>query len=122
MKYVQFENKIRDNIVKDVNRQNFAPSFGMVAEYDRETNTATVVTARPGSNQMGEIYRNVPCPVTVGVQAVAPELGKPCQLTFPNGTQGAPMISQFFNHDFRKYEYVRHYEAVVDTPRFLMEL
>lgn len=58
--------------------------YGIVLHYDSTENVATIVLSRPGSDEPGEIFSNVPCPVTNGIQTVAPEIGRAC---FPAGTR-----------------------------------
>lgn len=121
MRYPKFEEKLRENISSS-NFQGQSPNFGIVLDYSAETNTATVMSARPGSAKPGEIYKDVPCPQNIGVQMVAPEPGRPCQLSFPGGTQVAPMIVGFFNPRHVENDYMSNTLAKNDIPRFMMEL
>lgn len=121
MRYPKFEEKLRQNIdSSQLNNRN--PYFGIVLTYDPETNTATVMTARPGSGKPGEIYRNVSCPQTLGVQMVAPEAGRPCQLSFPGGIQVEPIITSFFNPNHVEIDHRKQSVAKNEIPRFMMEL
>lgn len=122
MRYVKFEDKIRNNIVKDSMRQDYTPSMGIVLKYNREKHEVTIVTARPGSNQLGEMYTRVPCPQTNGVQTVAPQVGRPCWISFPNGEQSSPVVTGFFNPYYRDNDFENESIAINDTPRFMMEL
>lgn len=122
MKNVKFEEKLRRNIVDTAMREDYAPTLGIVLQYNSETHQATVVTARPGSQQVGEAFHNVPCPQTNGVQTVAPEPGRPCWLGFPNGTKNSPVIISYFNPSYRENDYRTQNYAVNDTPRFMMEM
>jgi len=96
--------------------------YGIVLHYDPEENAATVLLSRPGSDQPGEIFSSVPCPVTNGVQVVSPEIGRPCWVEFKGNTQTNPMITHFFNHSYHTNDYARQYYADNDTPRFMMEM
>lgn len=122
MKYVKFEEKIKENIVKDTFRQNNVPTTAMVLRYDREKHEVDIVTEKPGSNQLGEIFRRIPCPQFNGVQTVAPEAGRPCRISFPDGVQSNPVVISFFNPFYRENDYEKQGIAVNDTPRFMTEL
>lgn len=95
--------------------------YGLILEYDKHTNTATVILPKYGTDDPGEIYTNVLCPTEIGVQSLAPEMGRPCFVSFMRSTN-TPIISSFFNHDFEEVDERRH-DAVQNTvPRFMMEL
>lgn len=121
MRYPKFEQKLQDNI-NSVELRNQKPTFGIILRYDPESNTATIMTARPGSAKPGEIYKGVPCPQTLGVQMVSPEAGRPCQLQFPPGQQTAPIIVGFFNPNHIQADHMQQTLAKNDIPRFMMEI
>ena len=97
--------------------------FGVVLSYNGVTNTATVLMSSPSTESAGDIIENVPCPVLMGIQMAAPEPGRPCWVCF-KGNRGEkyPMISQFFNHDFEKYDYQRHTAASTGIPFYMLSM
>lgn len=121
-RHVKFEEKIRTNIVDDANRKEYAPTHGIVLRYNPETNRADIVTAKPGSEQLGEIYKDVPCPQMNGVQSVAPEAGRPVWIGFPSGTQNKPVITSYYNPSYHDNDHAKQYDARSDIPRFMMDL
>lgn len=119
---VKYHEEIRRDVVDPALRQNHAPTYGIIMSYDPENNQATIMTARPGSDQMGEVYKQVPCPQNNGVQSVDPEPGRPCVLSFPNGTQNSPIITAFFNPRYQENDYAKQTRARNEIPRFLTEI
>jgi len=103
-------------------RKDARPGYGLIMHFNVLDNTATVAMSRPGSDQMGEIFSNVPCPVQLGVQTVAPEVGRPCWLEFKDGTQSNPIVTTYFSHSYDELDYDRQYYIDNDTPRFMTEL
>lgn len=98
------------------------PGYGIVMAFDEKENTATVLLAYPGSDMPGEFYTNVPCPTHLGLQTVAPEVGRPCWVAFKDGLQSSPVITHFFHHSHADMEYEKQYTAENNVPRFMMEL
>ncbi|HJS83582.1 MAG TPA: hypothetical protein VJ742_12185 [Nitrososphaera sp.] len=120
--YPKFEKKVRDEIVGQVMRESQQPGYGLILAYDKYTNTATIITSQPGSEQMGEIYKNVPCPVNMGIQSAAPKSGYPCWIQFKDGTMTQPYITNYFNPLFRDLDYTNQYRAVNDIPMYMLEM
>lgn len=98
------------------------PGWGFVTSYDATRNTARVIMSRPGSDQPGEIYNNVPCPVQLGIQGVAPEPGRPCWVVFKGGNFQYPIITHFFNYNYGEHDYGRSTRAGQVLPGFMMEM
>lgn len=120
--YPRFESKVRDRVVNPAFQEVAQPGYGVVLKYSVRENTATVLMSQPGSDQIGHIYTNVPCPTTVGLQMAAPEFGRPCWVQFADGTMSNPMITHYFNHNYEDIDHRRHSQAINDTPRFMTEL
>ena len=122
MKYPKFEKAIQERIVQpDAHRRN-APSKAMVLNYDRVSNTAQIMTVRPGSEQTHEIYNRVPCPQSSGVQTVSPEFGRMCWISFPGGSLNTPVITSFFSPNHSTTDYEKHSVAKNDLPHFMRRL
>jgi hypothetical protein len=120
--YPKFEAKVRRNVVEPALQQAATPGYACVLTYNSEKNTCDLVTALPGSDELGEIYSNVPMPFNGGVQAVAPKAGTMCWIAFRDGTRGDPFITHFFDLNFRVNRYEGQYRAVMDTPRYLLSM
>lgn len=94
--------------------------FGIIMEYNKFSNTATVVLSSPHSEEVGDIIREVPCPVAMGVQTAAPEAGRPCWVVFKGNTgEQYPMITHYFNHNYLKYDYEQQSAAKSGIPFFM---
>jgi hypothetical protein len=98
------------------------PGWGIVLWYDATRNCATVLMSQPGSDRPGEIYSNVPCPVQVGLQTVAPEPGRSCWVNFKFGNSHFPIVTSFFNYNYSNIDYPRATHAKSATPRFMMDM
>lgn len=98
------------------------PGYGMILDYDANYNTATVVMAAQGSGGIGEVYKDVPCPTTSGVQQSAPTPGQPVWVVFKDNVQTYPVITNFFNHVYNKKQFLQQSRAVNNTPRFIYDM
>jgi hypothetical protein len=122
MEYPKFEERLKDKLINPAAMQRERPGYGMVIDHDRAQNTATVLMAQPGSDQPGEYFTNVPCPIIMGVQMVAPEPGRPCWVVFKDGAENAPYISHYFNPSHEKNDFHQQYDVVNEIPRYIMDL
>lgn len=118
-KMSKFDRKVTESIIKPHLRTMGEPGFGIVITYDQNSNTATVLMAQKGSDAAGEIYHNVPCPTTMGVQTVAPDPGRQCAVTFKNGNIGSPIITNFFNYMYEQFDYSKQNTAPAPMPYFM---
>lgn len=96
--------------------------LGVISSYDRYTHTATVIASRPDTDEVEEILQNVPCPVLLGVQAVAPEPGRPCYVVFKGGNRTQALITHYYNHRYDQYDYSRQTKADVAIPSYLLNI
>lgn len=122
MSYPKFEEALKKKVVKPALARKEQPGYGIVVGYDPEFNTATVLTAKHGTDVPGEMFFNVPCPVTPGIQGVAPEIGRPCWLAFRNPESPTPIIVSFFSMNYQEKDYLPQNEAVNPLPRFMTEM
>lgn len=118
----KFEQKLTERVVQPQMEQTAQAGYGIVYEYDSFNNTATVVMANRGSDDVGDLYRNVPCPVQLGVQNVAPEPGRPCWVAFKDNSPNFPIIVTYFNHVYAEVDYQRQTKAVTTTPRYMFDM
>lgn len=118
-------NKMRQQVMDVITtdaQSKAQPGWGIVLTYDALTNSATVLMSRPGGDDTGETYANVPCPVNMGVQGVAPEPGRSCMVTFKHGNSRLPVITNFFNYDYATTDRPRQAHAITPLPRFMMDM
>jgi hypothetical protein len=120
--YPKFQQRLRNNIIDPVMQQQQTPAYAVVLTFDPLTNTCDIVTAMPGSDEMGEAFSNVPMPMTAGVQAAAPKVGTMCWIAFRDGTRGDPYITHFFDLAFTRNRFDSQYKAVMDTPRYMISM
>lgn len=96
--------------------------IGVISSYNAFNNTATVLVSEPDSDAIDEIIREVPCPVYMGLQNVAPEPGRMCIVVFKNGAITQPIITNFFNHSYKKFDYLRHNRAGYALPQYMVSM
>lgn len=118
----KMKKRIQDEILLPKQVAECQPGWGMVTHYNATNNTAHVMMSRPGSDEPGEMYNNVPCPVNLGVQGVAPEPGRTCWVVFKSGNFQQPMITHFFNYNYTERDYGRSTYAPQVAPGFMLEM
>lgn len=118
----KFNQKLKESVLQPQLEQAAQPGYGIILDYNVRANTATVLMSNRGSEDLGEIYEQVPCPVQMGVQSMAPEPGRPCWISFKDNSFQFPVITHFFNHVYETVDYPRQYEAVNSVPRFMYGL
>lgn len=94
--------------------------LGVISSYDRYNNTATVIVSRPDTDEVEEILRNVPCPVLLGLQSVAPDPGRPCYVVYKNGNKSQALITHYYNHRYDHFDYSRQTRADIAIPSYLL--
>jgi len=93
--------------------------YGLVSAYDPTDNTATVILTAPDGDVVQQILSRVPCPVYPGIQQAAPGPGIMCFVVFLSPRNEArPIITHFFNHEYRKRDYYRHNDARSGVSQF----
>lgn len=118
----KMKEKIQQEILLPQKISESQPGWGFVASYDETKNTADVLMSRPGSDQPGEMYYHVPCPVQIGIQGVAPEVGRACWVVFKGGNFQSPIITHFFNYNYGQRDYGRSTNASQVSPGFMLEM
>lgn len=99
------------------------PRYGLISSFDPTTNTATVILSAPDSDGIQQILRSVPCPVYPGLQTAAPGPGQPCFVVFLSSrNESRPLVISYFNHEFNKREYRRHYDARDGVSQFYLNM
>jgi hypothetical protein len=119
-KYPRFDKKIQEQI--DATRLKESRTRpGMVISFNPVNNTATVVVDDPHSGKPGQVLNNVPCPVTKGLQTVAPFVGTRCLIGFRNTQETDPYILNFFDDVKSSSYYNRNYSVETGIPRYLID-
>ena len=95
---------------------------GIIISYDKTENTATVLLTGPSSDQNGDVYKDVPCPVYPGIQMAAPEPGRPCWIDFRGRDETRPIVVNYFNHNFNRFDYTRMSRAETGVPQYKLHM
>jgi hypothetical protein len=117
--YPKFDKKIQDQIdVTEMQKARSRP--GVIASYDKRQNTAVVILEDHYSQNIGNVIKNVVCPVTNGVQSVAPTPGNRCLVGFRDNNEAKPYIINFYNDAGNMGSY-RYYNTVnTGIPNFMV--
>lgn len=113
----QVQNALHENKLQAISGR-----LGVVMSYDRHDNTATVVISGEQTDEIEDVLTKVMCPVTLGVQSVAPSPGMQCWVIFKGGNMSQPLITHFFNHKYGDYDYPRQTPANNSIPSYLLGL
>lgn len=108
------------NAVAENRLQSMTGRLGVIAQYDEISNTATVLISGEQSDAIEDVLEHVMCPVTLGVQTVAPSPGRLCWVVFKNGNYSQPLISHYYNHRYSDYDYGKQTQANNGLPSYLL--
>jgi hypothetical protein len=117
--YPKFDQKISD-MIGTAEMQKQKTRFGVVASYDKDTNTAKVMIENRYSDQMTDVVTNVSCLMIQGLQSVAPEVGARCLVGFRDNSERMPYILSFYAtpHDMSPMMY--NSMSDMGIPRYLI--
>lgn len=115
------KNQINDAIQKN-QAQFMSGRLGVISSYNEVNNTATVMISGEQTDVVEEILQNVMCPVTLGVQSVAPSPGRQCWVVFKNNNISQPLITHYYNHRYDQYDYSKQTQANIGLPNYLLGL
>ena len=117
--YPKFDKKIQDHI-NSAEMQKARTRPGVIMSYDKVTNTAIVVLEDQHSESVGNVIKNVVCPYSRGVQAVAPVPGERCLVGFRDNNESKPYIINFYEDSGVNRNY--NYNNTVNTgiPKFMV--
>ena len=118
--YPKFDKKIQEQIHNTIIKQSKTRP-GMITNYDKVSNTAVVVLEEQVSEAMGNILRNVPCPVHRGVQTVSPVAGTRCLVAFRDNNESNPYIVNYFEDTNLNKSYFSNYIVNTGVPRFMVD-
>lgn len=114
----RFEKHINKKIAAD-RAVRVTDRHGMILSYNPRSNTATVALSGQDSDVITDILKEVPCPTYHGVQMSAPEAGRHCYIVFKGGRESQPMITHYYNHDYKKYDHYRMSNSHSSIPKYL---
>jgi hypothetical protein len=116
--YPKFDNKIQNQI--DLSRMRQSKTRpGVVMEFNKKYNVATVILDDSLSSQLGNIVQGVPCPTSMGVQTVAPEPGTRCLIGFRDDNENHPYIINYFNDPGSSSGQLNSYVVNTGIPKYL---
>lgn len=118
--YPKFDQKIQDQINSTTLKQSKTRP-GTIATYDRMSNTATIILEEQVSEAMGNVVRNVPCPVIRGIQSVSPVMGTRCLVAFRDNNEANPYVVNYFEDTNINPTYYSNYTVNTGIPRFLVD-
>lgn len=118
LNYPKFENKIQNQIDQSKMRQARGRP-GIIMAYDIRTNSASILVDDQMSGQIGNIMHDVPCPVNVGVQTVAPEPGTRCYVQFRDDNEGSAYVAFYFDQHQVSSSYSRNYTINTGIPKYM---
>lgn len=120
--FPKFEQRIKDSITTPASMQASTSGYGIIMDYNSAINTATVMMAAKDSDNLGDTFRDVPCPVLMGVNLTAPEVGRPCWVDFKDNNTNRPFITHYFNFNYDTVDYPANSIAINNTPRYLYQM
>jgi hypothetical protein len=117
--YPKFDKKVQEQI--DLSQMRTSRSRpGVIAAYDKASNTATIILDEQYSETMGSVIKDVPCPISRGVQLSAPTLGTRCLVGFRDNNEASPYVLNFFEDNVSNRIYNRNYFINTGIPRFMV--
>lgn len=118
--YPKFDKKIQDQIdLTNLKASRTRP--GTIMNFNRTTNTATIVLDEQFSDSTGNVVTNVLCPVTRGIQTVSPVIGSRCLVGFRDNTETTPYIINFFEDTVSKSHFLNNYTVRTGIPRYMVK-
>lgn len=123
MRHPKFEQRIKDNIVDKELNNRLTTTYGMVSRVDVVNNTVDLwISGQGNSDLLSEMLFNVPYPVTPGIQGAAPQVGLLAWVDFKGNDYSTPVVTHFYNPNFRDTQERRQNRAVNDIPRFMFNM
>lgn len=116
--YPKFNNKIQTQIDESRMRQSKTRP-GIIMSFDVRKNSASVIIDDQYSGQTGNIIHDVPCPLTNGVQTVAPEPGTRCLVGFRDDNERNAYVISIFEEVGMSSGYMYNYTVNTGIPKFM---
>jgi hypothetical protein len=116
--YPKFDKKIEDQISMSQMRQS-KTRFGIVMQFDKIRNTATIIMEDINTNYMGSVLHDVPCPSIWGIQSKFPSPGTRCVVGFSDQQERSPYIINFIDDRKTGRSFYSQYNARTGIPKFM---
>lgn len=117
--YPKFDQKI-NSLINDNKLQESKTRPATIMQYDKVSNTATIVLDEKLGGTIGDIVNKVPCPFIYGVQTVAPHPGTRCVVAFRNDSERDPYIVSLISESFDTAKTIRHNSVNTGIPKFMI--
>jgi hypothetical protein len=117
--YPKFDQKI-NNLIQDSKLQESKTRPGTIVEFDKMSNTATVILDEKFGGTVGDIVNRVPCPFTYGIQGVSPHPGTRCVVAFRSDSERDPYIVSIIADGFDTVKTIRNNSVNTGIPKFMI--
>lgn len=117
--YPKFDQKIQDQINNTL-MQKQKPRYGVVLEFNQKTNKCDILVEDQNTSSITSVIKAVPCPITNGVQTVAPYPGLRCVVGFRDDNENIPYIISFFDDGRSGNRFAKNYKVNTGIPRFMV--
>lgn len=117
--YPKFDQKI-SGLINDNKMQESKTRPGTIMQYDKMSNTATVVLDEKLGGTIGDIVNKVPCPFVYGVQTVSPHPGTRCVVAFRNDSERDPYIVSIIASEFDTAKTIKNNSVNTSIPKFMI--
>jgi hypothetical protein len=118
IKYPKFDNKIQNQIDASKMRQSKMRP-GLIMQFDKKNNSATIILDDAFSGEIGNIVNNVPCPSSMGIQNVAPAPGTRCLVGFRDDNENNAYVVSYFEENNVGSNFLHNYVANTGIPKFM---
>jgi hypothetical protein len=116
--YPKFDKKIEDHISAAQMRQS-KTRFGIVMQFDKMRNTATIMMEDVNTNYTGSVIHDVPCPSMPGIQYRFPTAGSRCVVGFSDQQERSPYVINFIDDRKIGRNFYKEYNALTGIPKFM---
>ena len=117
--YPKFDQKI-NNLIQDSKMQESKTRPGTIMQFDKMSNTATIVLDEKFGGTIGDIVDRVPCPFTYGIQSVAPHPGTRCVVAFRSDSERDPYVVSIIADGFDTVKTIRNNSVNTGIPKFMI--
>lgn len=117
----KFQNLVNQTIA-DHQAPYASARHGIIMSYDPMYHTATVLVSDKETDGQGKLFKNVPCPVMLGVQRVAPETGQFCWIAFESSNENSPLITHYYNYSYAEKDMDRQTSIKSGLPKFNLSI
>lgn len=117
--YPKFDQKI-NNLIQDSKLQQSKTRPATIVEFDKMSNTATVILDERYGGTVGDIMDRVPCPFNYGIQGVSPHPGTRCIVAFRNDSERDPYVVSIIADAFDTVKTMKNNSVNTGIPKFMI--